>query len=56
MYGSEGLDVATDGRPWQWGVASVLAIALVLPLLPLAVAARAIERLRGGDGNGEHRG
>lgn len=56
MCGIECLDVATDGRPWQWGVASVLAIALVLPLLPLAVAARAIEHLRGGDADGEHRG
>lgn len=50
MYESEGLDVAADGKAWQWGVASMLAVVLALPLLPLAIAARGIELLRGGLG------
>lgn len=46
MYEEEGLDVATDGKAWQWGVASVLALALVIPLLPLIVAFMVRDRLR----------
>ena len=46
MYEEEGLDVATDGKAWQWGVASVLVLALVIPLLPLIVAAMVRDRLR----------
>lgn len=56
MYESEGLDVATDGKPWQWAFASAVAIAIAAPLIPLAIMARTIDRLTGGDANGEHSG
>lgn len=45
-YEDEGLDVATDGKAWQWGVASVLALALAIPLLPHIVAAVVRDRIR----------
>lgn len=46
MYEDEGLDVATDGKAWQWGVASVLALALAIPLLPLIAAFIVRDRFR----------
>ena len=46
---SEGLDVMTDGRPWHWAVASALARALVLPLLPIAAVATVRDRMRRGE-------
>lgn len=46
MYEEEGLDVATDGKAWQWGVASVLVLALAIPFIPLIVAAMVRDRLR----------
>ena len=46
VYKEEGLDVATDGKAWQWGVASFLVLALVIPLLPLIVAVMVRDRLR----------
>lgn len=46
MREDEGLDIATDGKAWQWGVASVLALALAIPLIPLVIAAMVRDRLR----------
>lgn len=40
MYEDEGLDVATDGKAWQWGVASVLALALAIPFILVGYARR----------------
>lgn len=46
MYEDEGLDVATDGKAWQWGVASVLAVALAIPFIPLMAIVIVRDRLR----------
>lgn len=56
MYECEGLDVATYGKAWQWAIGSAIAIAIMAPLIPLALMARAIDGLMGGDADGEHRG
>lgn len=56
MYECEGHDVATDGKAWQWAIGSAIAIAIMAPLIPLALMARAIDGLMGGDADGEHRG
>ena len=45
-YEDEGLDVATDGKAWQWGVASVLALALAIPFIPLMAIVIVRDRLR----------
>lgn len=46
MYADEGLDVATDGKAWQWGAASVLALALVIPFIPFIAVAIVCDRFR----------
>lgn len=42
---SEGLDPMTDGRPWEWGVAAALTVALLLPLVPLLAVVGAACRM-----------
>lgn len=44
MWPDEGLDVVTDGRPWQWGVAIIITLPLLLLAIPLAVAGRLVSR------------
>ena len=44
MWTDEGLDVVTDGRPWQWVIAIVITLPLLLLAIPLAVAGRLVSR------------
>lgn len=40
------MDVMTDGKAWHWAVASVVAVVVLMPVLPLALAAMALDRAR----------
>lgn len=44
MYESQGLDPMTDGRAWQWGLAAVLVLPLLILAIPLAVAGKIVSR------------
>lgn len=46
MYEGQGLDPMTDGKAWQWGLAAVLVLPLLILVIPLAVAGKIVGRRR----------
>lgn len=44
MYGDQGLDPLTDGKGWQWGLAVLLVLPLLMLALPIALAGKIVSR------------
>lgn len=43
-YRDHGLDIATDGKGWQWAVATAVTVALLVAVAPLFLVAAVIDR------------